>query len=142
VQYTKDQLKSAGFHEVSEVDRWNIKGGEGYYFTRNESTIIAFVVGKKVPQEGIDLFKIAGCHTDSPVLKVAPISKKPNQYGFDMVNIMTYGGGLWRTWFDRDLTLAGKIVIKDSESGRLSTRLWHAKDSLLKVSSLCIHLDR
>ena len=53
-----------------------------------------------------------GCHTDSPVLKIAPVSKV-DKLGYRQINVMTYGGGLWRTWFDRDLTLAGKVIINE-----------------------------
>jgi len=55
---------------------------------------------------------------------------------------MTYGGGLWRTWFDRDLSLAGKIIVKSEDGKRLESRYWDAKRALMKVPSLAIHLDR
>jgi aspartyl aminopeptidase len=57
------------------------------------------------------MFKIIGCHTDSQVLKIAPVSKLTGQSGFSQVAVQTYGGGLWHTWFDRDLSLAGKIIV-------------------------------
>lgn len=55
---------------------------------------------------------------------------------------MTYGGGLWRTWFDRDLTLAGKIIITSEDGNKLESRYWHAKKALMKIPNLAIHLDR
>ena len=57
------------------------------------------------------------------------------------MNIQPYGGGLWRTWFDSDLGLAGKIIIMD-EAGKLTSRLWDSKAAVMNVPSLCIHLDR
>ena len=57
------------------------------------------------------MFKIVGCHTDSPVLKLAPNAKIDNKFGFQQMNMQCYGGGLWRTWFDRDLGLAGRVIV-------------------------------
>ena len=85
------------------------------------------------------MFKIVGCHTDSPVLKLAPVSKLNDRAGFQQLGVQLYGGGLWHTWFDRDLTLAGKIIIQD-ESGALSTKYWRCRDPILKVPNLAIHL--
>jgi aspartyl aminopeptidase len=80
-----------------------------------------------------------GCHTDSPVLKIAPNSKV-DKFGYRQLNIMTYGGGLWRTWFDRDLSLAGKVIVM--QNGVLVSKNWRANKPLLVLPSLCIHLDR
>jgi len=141
VNYCKSQLADAGFIELKETEKWSLKGGEGYYFTRNGSTICAFLTGSKVgPEAPISSFKIVGCHTDSPCLKVAPNSKI-SALGYNQLNIMTYGGGLWRTWFDRDLTLAGKVIIK-TPGDKLESRYWNAVRPLMKVPSLAIHLDR
>ena len=86
VHYLKEELKTNGFNEIKEVDKWNLTAGQSYYFTRNHSTVVAFTLGNKV-NEGVDLFKIFGCHTDSPVLKLAPHSKVDNKYGFQQMNI-------------------------------------------------------
>ena len=72
---------------------------------------------------------------------MAPHSKL-SAFGFNQVNIMTYGGGLWRTWFDRDLTLAGKVVIKSEDGSKLESKLWACQHALMKVPNLAIHLDR
>ena len=107
----KDELKTAGFHELKEVEKWNLVPGQSYYFTRNASTIVAFTTGNKC-NENVDLFKIVGCHTDSPCIKLAPHAKVANKLGYQQMNVQLYGGGLWRTWFDRDLGLAGKIIVE------------------------------
>ena len=66
------------------------------------------------------MFKVIGCHTDSPVIKLAPITKAEDKYGFQQLNVQTYGGGIWRTWFDRDLGLAGKVCYID-QNGKLTS---------------------
>jgi aspartyl aminopeptidase len=81
VDYMKNLLKGNGFNELKEIDKWMLTPGQSYFFTRNQSTIVAFTLGSKV-QTGIDLFKIVGCHTDSPVLKLAPHAKIDNRCGF------------------------------------------------------------
>lgn len=140
VEYCKNQLAQNGFTEIKETGKWSLEAGKGYYFTRNGSTICAFLAGNKISAEQpISAFKIVGCHTDSPVLKVAPASKK-NALGYEQLNVMTYGGGLWRTWFDRDLSLAGKVIVKQGDT--LLSKYWAAGRPLMKVASLAIHLDR
>jgi len=63
-------------------DEWKLEGGKSYYFTRNNSTLVAFIVGNQAQQSGVSLFKIIGCHTDSPVLKLAPITKMNDRAGY------------------------------------------------------------
>lgn len=139
VNYCKNVLSTHGFTEIKETSKWSIEAGKGYYFTRNGSTICAFLAGAKCGAQPVEAFKIVGCHTDSPVLKVAPRSKI-EKTEYNMMNVMTYGGGLWRTWFDRDLSLAGKVIVKNGAS--LEAKYWNAGRPLMKVPSLCIHLDR
>jgi len=87
----------------------------------------------------VSSYKIIGCHTDSPVLKLAPWSKK-EATGYTQLNIQLYGGGLWRTWLDRDLTIAGKVIIKNGN--KLESRYWNAVKPVVKIPNLCIHLRR
>ena len=113
VTYCQKLLRENGFTELKEVDRWPLKASTGYFFTRNGSTLVAFLTGAQCGVNKEDLlhsFKIVGCHTDSPCLKLAPVSKL-NAYGYCELNVLTYGGGLWRTWMDRDLTVAGKVIV-------------------------------
>ena len=84
-------------------------------------------------------FKVVGAHTDSPALKVKPISKRDTK-GYIQVGIETYGGGLWHTWLDRDLGIAGRVIIKEKDN-QYKHRLVHINKPLLRVPSLCIHLQ-
>lgn len=87
------RLEVAGFQKISEKDEWKLKKKGKYYFTRNGSSIVAFVVGDKY-QAGKGGFSIVGAHTDSPCLKVKPISKKES-VGYIEVGVQLYGGGIW-----------------------------------------------
>jgi len=82
---------------------------------------------------------LIGAHTDSPVLRLAPISKLNGQK-FRQTCVTTYGGGLWHTWFDRELTLAGRVIYRDGESKELKHTLFHYDKPLLKIPNLAIHL--
>lgn len=99
--------------KIQERDSWSsqcVPGGK-YYLTRNASTLVAFAIGKKwKPGNPIAM---VGTHTDSPCLRIKPISKNQAD-GFMQVGVEAYGGGLWHTWFDRDLGIAGRVMVRDS----------------------------
>ena len=100
-------LEKSGFRKICERECWKgelVPGGK-YYFTRNGSTLVAFAVGGQFKSEGG--FRVIGAHTDSPCPKLKPNSKQ-SKAGYLMINCQNYGGGLWYTWFDRDLSVAGK----------------------------------
>ena len=143
VSETAARLNEAGFVEVPEHARWNLARGGKYYYSRNKSTIVAFCVGGKF-EPGVGGFKIVGAHTDSPVLKVKPTSKR-SAHGYLQVGAECYGGGLWHTWFDRELTVAGCVVVEekseDGEPATYSRRLVKVDRPILRIPNLCIHLQ-
>ncbi|KAL5229292.1 hypothetical protein ABZP36_017557 [Zizania latifolia] len=134
----KRQLLDAGFTLLSENDDWDLQPGGRYFFTRNMSCLIAFAVGEKYRLG--NGFNIIAAHTDSPCLKLKPRSASLKS-GHQMVNVQTYGGGLWHTWFDRDLTLAGRVILKDAD-GSFKHKLVKVSRPLIRVPTLAIHLDR
>lgn len=83
-------------------------------------------------------FKIIGAHTDSPCLRLAPVSKLTSN-DFHQLAVSTYGGGLWHTWFDRDLTIGGKVIYNNGS--QYTSKLWASKKALLKIPNLAIHLS-
>ena len=129
-------LTEAGFTRLSERDEWALKPGGRYFFTRNMSSIVAFAVGEKyAPGNG---FNIIGAHTDSPCPKLKPVSAV-KKGGFLGVGVQTYGGGLWHTWFDRELSLAGSVIVRE-EDGSFTKKLVDVRRPLLRIPNLCIHL--
>ncbi|CAM8929597.1 unnamed protein product [Rhodiola kirilowii] len=141
VDEARKRLEAAGYERISEKEDWELEAGKKYFFTRNYSTIIAFAIGKRyVAGNG---FHIVGAHTDSPCLKLKPVSKV-SKGGYLEVGVQTYGGGLWHTWFDRDLTIAGRVIIRETKDGSISYshRLVRIKDPIMRIPTLAIHLDR
>ncbi|XWS51382.1 hypothetical protein CRYUN_Cryun12cG0171800 [Craigia yunnanensis] len=117
VDEAKKQLQKVGYEQLLEREDWNLEAGKRYFFTRNHSTIVAFAIGKKY--DAGNGFHIVGAHTDSPCLKLKPVSKVIKG-GYLEVGVQTYGGGLWHTWFDRDLTVAERVMIREEKVGSVS----------------------
>ncbi|XP_021300362.1 probable aspartyl aminopeptidase [Herrania umbratica] len=134
----KRQLIAAGFHLLNENDEWDLKPGGRYFFTRNMSCLVAFAIGEKyIVGNG---FHVIAAHTDSPCLKLKPKSAS-SKSNYLMLNVQTYGGGLWHTWFDRDLSVAGRVIVRGSD-GSFLHKLVKVKRPLLRVPTLAIHLNR
>ena len=134
----KKELQQAGFKELDPSQKWNLKTGEKYFLSRNESAVIAFITGEDFLNQG---FRIISSHTDSPALKIKPdpIIKKNGHY---LLNTEIYGGPILNTWYDRDLSLAGKIVLKDSNSFNLKEKLIDLKKTIAVIPNLAIHLNK
>jgi aspartyl aminopeptidase len=136
VEQMTDALKQKGFIELDECDEWELKEGKKYYVTRNDSSIIAF----NYPPSMDKGYIIVGAHTDSPNLRLKP-SPVTKSAGVIRFGVEPYGGVLFNPWFDRDLSLAGRIVYLD-EHGIRQEKLVDIKRPLGILSSLAIHLDR
>ena len=124
------RLESAGFARLHEsAPEWDIKPGSKYYITRGQSAFIAFAVGEAfVPGNG---YTISAAHSDSPCLRVKPVSTL-TKGGYLSVGVETYGGGIWHTWMDRDLSLAGRVIVASGE-GKYESRLVDIKRPILRV---------
>lgn len=131
-------LETNGFSRLYEEDAWNLHDDGCYYITRNDSALIAFSIGEApLPETGM---LMACAHTDSPCLKIKPtpeIIKPPHL----QLGVEVYGGPLLSTWFDRDLSIAGRVSLLNHE-GRLHHTLLDFKKPVAILPSLAIHLDR
>lgn len=137
-QAMKKRLLAAGFQSLSEGEKWRLKAGEKYIVTRNDSSIIAFVYGSApLLEHGI---RMVGAHTDSPCLRVKP-NADIHRNGYWQVGVEVYGGVLLNPWFDRELSLAGKVSFLDDRQ-QLHHELIDFEKAIGMVPSLAIHLDR
>jgi aspartyl aminopeptidase len=131
-------LKSSGFAELKEADSWSLLPGQNYFVTRNGSSIIAFRTGSNDAVKcGI---RMVGAHTDSPCLKVKPAPEKTKK-GFFQLGVEVYGGALLNPWFDRDLSLAGRVNFS-TKYRQMSSVLVDFEQPVAVIPSLAIHLDR
>ncbi len=134
----RDRLTAAGYQLLDEARPWQIKAGGKYVVTRNDSSLIAFRLGRRsVAEDGL---RMVGAHTDSPCLKLKP-NAVIEQAGYVSFGVEVYGGVLLNPWFDRDLSLAGRVTLKH-KSGRLRSCLVDFEEAVAIIPSLAIHLDR
>lgn len=135
-------LGFSGFSSIHEQNVWNLRPGGRYIVTRNGSTIAAFIIGQDLPQNsGIS---IIGAHTDSPNLRLKQNPVYDN-YGYMQFGVEPYGGLLLASWLNRDLSIAGRIVLSSKLDGEFeshSTRLLKIDRPILSIPQLAIHLNR
>lgn len=136
VDNIKNILKENGFCEVSEGKSWNLKEGGKYYVVRNCSSIISF----KIPNKNFKGFNIIASHSDSPTFKL----KENHQIEVDKklvkLNVEKYGGMIFSSWFDRPLSIAGKVVVKCGN--KFESKLVNIDRDLVVIPNLAIHFSR
>ncbi|KEA64073.1 Aspartyl aminopeptidase [Marinobacterium lacunae] len=134
-----ERLSSAGFSELKESGEWTLEPGRGYFICRNGSSIIAWrqPMAADLAANG---WRLIGAHTDSPCLRVKP-QPELHRKGYFQLGIEVYGGALLNPWFDRDLSLAGRVSWRD-EAGQLHNSLIDFERPVAIIPSLAIHLDR
>lgn len=138
VRAMTDELDAGGFIALDEREEWSLSPSQGYYVVRNGSALVAFRTGASDPTgAGI---RMVGAHTDSPCLKVKP-NPELRRKGYFQVGVEVYGGVLLNPWFDRDLSLAGRVTIRDNQ-GLVRDALIDFRKAIAFIPSLAIHLDR
>ncbi|NRP95143.1 putative M18 family aminopeptidase 2 [Marinobacterium sp. xm-g-59] len=135
-QQMADRLSHAGFKELLEHEAWNPVTGESYFIRRNGSSIIAWRHTGNFDAG----FRMVGAHTDSPCLRVKPTPELYRQ-NYLQLGVEVYGGALLNPWFDRDLSLAGRVTYRQTD-GSLDSSLIDFKEAIATIPSLAIHLDR
>ncbi len=138
VKCLAEQFKHAGFHKLSETDKWEVKEGQNYFCIRDNGSII----GVKMASDAImaKSWRMTGAHSDSPALQLKPHSIKTSN-GTQQLCVEVYGGPLLSTWFDRDLSIAGRVTVLTGKS-QLKTYCINFKRPLAVIPSLAIHLNR
>ena len=132
----KEILEQEGYSELKERDKWNLEKGGHYFVTRNDSALIAFAI----PQEGLKGFRIMASHSDSPSFKIKDNPEMAVENKYVELNVERYGGMLCAPWFDRPLSVAGRVVVKENDT--FVTKLVDVDRDLLMIPNLAIHMSR
>lgn len=136
VQNMKNELSKEGFTEVCEGQYWKLEEGGQYYVSRNGSSLIAF----KIPCKTFKSFQIISSHSDSPSFKVKEHPEIEVEQHYIKLNVEKYGSTLYAPWFDRPLSVAGRLLVK--EGNQLLTKLVNIDKNLLLIPNLAIHMNR
>lgn len=138
VRHMARELEAAGFLRLDEAAPWVLEAGGRYYVSRNGSSLIAWRQGRRpLAEAGL---RMAGAHTDSPCLRLKPNPGLATN-GYWRLSVEVYGGALLNPWFDRDLSLAGRVSFLDA-AGEVQHRLLDWRRPIAVIPSLAIHLDR
>ena len=133
-------LEDAGFRHVNvRGEMPALKTGDKVYFTKNDSSIYAMHIGQLPMQDGVHM---VCAHCDSPTFRIKPNAGIRCEGGLVKLNTELYGGALMQTWFDRPLSLAGRVIIAGDDPMQPETRLLHIKRPLLQIPNLAIHFNR
>ena len=134
----KKEFLANGFTALAENERWNLKAGGQYFITRNDSSIIAF----SIPENGFHGMRIMASHSDSPSFKIKENPEMEVEKHYIKLNVERYGGMIFAPWFDRPLSVAGRLIIKNPSTGTLESRLVNVDRDLVMIPNLAIHMNR
>ena len=136
-----DALSQAGFRRLDPCEPLGkVKAGDQFFVTKNDSSVYAFRLGRKPMAEAG--FHMICAHCDSPTFRIKPNAEIACEGGLVKLNTEVYGGPIMSTWFDRPLTLAGRVIVKGDDALSPRTLLLHVKRPLLQISNLAIHFNR
>ena len=132
-------LDEAGFTELDMADAWSLKPGAKHYVKKNDSAVFAFVVGEGGPASP---FKIIAAHSDSPCFRIKPDCEMVGDGNIVKLNTELYGGAILSTWFDRPLSMAGRVILKSDDLLHPESRLVKFGRPMLVIPNLAIHFNR
>ena len=141
VKNLTEELQQHGYHRIDTTEALGtVKAGDKFFVTKNDSSIYAFQIGRKpLAETG---FHMICAHCDSPTFRIKPHAEIDCEGGIVKLNTEVYGGSIMSTWFDRPLTLAGRVIVKSKDVMTPTTLLLHVKRPLLQISNLAIHFNR
>lgn len=138
VQAMTDILSAEGFTELKENQKWHIENGGRYFVTRNGSSLTAFTV----PVQEMKGMHIIASHSDSPSFKIKENPELESEGHYIRLNVEGYGGMIRAPWFDRPLSVAGRVIVKDKAQGGFRSILVDIGRDLVMIPNLAIHMDR
>ena len=138
---TCKRLDAAGYIRLDPGQTLpNVNAGDRFYVTKNDSSVYAFHIGKApMPEKG---FHLICAHCDSPTFRIKPSPEIHAEKKLIKLNVEVYGGAIFSTWFDRPLSIAGRVILRGKDTMHPVTRLIHIRRPLLTIPSLCIHFNR
>lgn len=141
VKNLTEELQQHGYRCIDTTEALGtVKAGDKFFVTKNDSSIYAFQIGRKALAE--TGFHMICAHCDSPTFRIKPHAEIDCEGGIVKLNTEVYGGPIMSTWFDRPLTLAGRVIVKSKDVMSPTTLLLHVKRPLLQISNLAIHFNR
>ena len=141
VKNLTEELQQHGYRRIDATEALGtVKAGDKFFVTKNDSSIYAFQIGRKALAE--TGFHMICAHCDSPTFRIKPHAEIDCEGGIVKLNTEVYGGPIMSTWFDRPLTLAGRVIVKSKDVMTPTTLLLHVKRPLLQISNLAIHFNR
>ena len=134
-----NRLDQAGFSRLDPAEKWNLKKGGKYYITQNQTAVMAFALSTEGPDAG---YKIISAHSDSPGFRIKPKAQMNGEGGIIRLNTEVYGGPILYTWFDRPLSIAGRVILRSDDL--LHPRCVNIRIArpLLTIPHLAIHFNR
>ena len=134
-------LEQAGYRRLDpQMPIGEVKAGDKLYVTKNDSSVYAFHIGRKPLADAG--FRMICAHCDSPTFRIKPNAEMTCEGGIVKLNTEVYGGPIMSTWFDRPLTIAGRVIVRGEDALHPQTLLLHVKRPLLQISNLAIHFNR
>ena len=141
VRNIAEELEKNGFRRINPQEPLGkVEAGDKFFVTKNDSSIYAFQIGRKPLADAG--FHMVCAHCDSPTFRIKPNAEMTCEGGIVKLNTEVYGGPIMSTWFDRPLTLAGRVIVKGEDAMHPQTLLLHIKRPLLQISNLAIHFNR
>ena len=141
VKNIASSLEQAGYRRLDpQMPIGEVKAGDKLYVTKNDSSVYAFHIGSKSLADAG--FRMICAHCDSPTFRIKPNAEMTCEGGIVKLNTEVYGGPIMSTWFDRPLTIAGRVIVKGEDALHPKTLLLHVRRPLLQISNLAIHFNR